>query len=149
KSSYNAAQGMALCATVPRFSQLYVTPLFELIRRFSVNSVQPMVDESPVRGMLVDSSCNQSVLQRTFRNRSMMYFSYAYLSVSRIRGLARIFKCTFDETQDLYMDHVPVITETMSHAPDPWGIVDYTGTPKGLDNPMQALWESSSQAEWF
>jgi hypothetical protein len=43
---------------------------------------------------------------------------------------------------------VPIILETMSAAPEPWGLLDLTGTPKGYDNPIQKAWELSSQAEW-
>ena len=90
KTTYNFALSYLLCARYPRFTQLFVTPLYEPVRRFSSNTVAPMIDESPIKPLMVDSTCNQSVLQRTFKNRSMMYFSYAYLSVLRIRGLSLV-----------------------------------------------------------
>jgi len=51
--------------------------------------------------------------------------------------------------QDFDQTHIPIVFETMSASPAPWGIIDYTGTPKGYDNPVQQYWEASSQAEWI
>jgi hypothetical protein len=80
KSTYAASSGLCLANRFPRFTQLYVTPLYEQIRRFSVNTVAPMIEESPIKSLMVDTKCIQAVLQRTFRNRSMLLFSYAYQS---------------------------------------------------------------------
>jgi hypothetical protein len=148
KSTYLASSGLVLAALHSHFNQLYITPLFEQIRRFSANYMQPFIEESSIRSLLIDSSCNMSVLQRTFLNKSIMHFSYAYLSSSRIRGLSRIFRICIDECQDMSSEHLPIIGETMAATPEPWGVWDYTGTPKGFDNPIQSHWEESSQAEW-
>lgn len=48
--------------------------------------------------------------------------------------------------QDLQADFIPIISETLSASP--WGIKQWCGTPKSLDNTIQALLEDSSQAEW-
>ena len=51
------------------------------------------------------------------------------------------------QCQDLDPDHIPIIVEAMSHSD--WGLMQLTGTPKSLDNPIEGYWARSSQAEWF
>lgn len=148
KTTYMATASLMLAAKHGHLIQLFITPLFEQIRRFSVNYIQPFIDESLIKHLIVDTSCNQSVLQRTFLNKSMMQFSYAYLSSARIRGIGGVAKVFIDEFQDMDSNHVPIINECMSAAPVPWGLTDMTGTPKGFDNPIQSAWEESSQATW-
>lgn len=144
KSTSIAAHGVLLAA-MRRFHTLYVTPLYEQIRRFSSNYVRPFIMESPVKAMLIGTQTENSVLQRSFKNGSIMHFSYAGLSADRCRGI-KADRCAFDEVQDLDPDHIDVITECMSHSA--YGITQFTGTPKTRDNTIETLWESSSQAEW-
>lgn len=150
KSTSIAAHGILLAAMGPgkakRFHTLYVTPLFEQIRRFSNNYVRPLILDSPVRPLLLGISSENSVLQRTFRNGSIMHFSYAGLTADRTRGI-KADRCAFDEVQDMDPDHFDIIEECMSHSE--WGITQYTGTPKTRDNTIEVKWEQSSQAEWI
>ena len=147
-STYIACSTTLTSARIPHSKQLIVTPLFEQVRRFSVNYVQPFIDESLIKPLIVDTTCNQSVLQRTFINKSLQIFSYAYLSSNRVRGIGGVYWTKIDEFQDMDAVHVPIIVETMSAAPKPWGLLDMAGTPKGFENPIQVAWENSSQAEW-
>lgn len=144
-STNQACQGVLLSNLIPWFNTLFVTPQFELIRRFSTNYVQPFIMESPVKGYFLDSSCSNNVLQRTFRNRSIMYFSFAMLDCDRTRGL-NCSKVAYDEVQDLDPSFIPIIAETMSASP--WGLSQFTGTPKTLDGTLEQLWLDSSMAEW-
>lgn len=53
-----------------------------------------------------------------------------------------------DEIQDLDFSFLPVIKECMSASP--LGPIElYCGTPRSLLNTIEALWTSSSQAEWI
>ena len=146
KSTSLAAQGVMISSIIPFFNTLFVTPLYEMIRRFSTNYVRGFIDQSPVRTMLVDSTCNNSVLQRTFINNSSMFFSFAYLDADRTRGL-NCDKVSYDEVQDMDPEFIPIIRETMSGSRK-WGIEQYAGTPKTLDGTIEQLWIQSSQAEW-
>jgi len=146
KSTSLASHGVMLSICVPNFRTLYVTPRYEQIRRFSNNYVRPFIDQSPIRSMWTGTSIERSVLQRSFRNGSIMQFSFALLDVDRIRGVSAD-KVAIDEVQDMDPDHLPIIQEVMSHSD--WSVTQYTGTPKTIDNPIQALWSRSSQAEWF
>jgi hypothetical protein len=142
-----AAQGVVISNCIPYFNTLYVTPLFEMIRRFSGNYVRGFIEESPVKNLWTSSTTSSNVLQRSFNNKSNMFFSYAFLDADRTRGL-NCNKCSFDEIQDLDETFIPIIRETMSGSP--YGdISQYAGTPKTLDNTLEKLWIRSSQAEWM
>lgn len=146
KSTSLAAQGVASTAVIPFFNTLYCTPLFEMVRRFSSNYVRNFIEDSPVKNLMIDSSCNNSVLQRSFKNRSTMFFSYAFLNTDRVRGI-NADRLAVDEAQDMDKDFIPLLQETLSGSKR-WGITQIAGTPKTLDGTMAAYWEMSSQAEW-
>lgn len=145
KSVSQAAQGILMNATIPHLSTLYITPLFEQIRRFSNNYVRAFIDNSPVRKLLSGKGGAQSVMQRDFWNQSVMHFSFAGLDAERIRGISSDFN-RYDEIQNFDFDLLGVIQETMS-ASD-YSVEQFSGTPKSLDNTLQKLWQDSSQAEW-
>jgi hypothetical protein len=146
KSTSLAAQGVIIANCIPYFNTLYVTPLFEMIRRFSNNYVRGFIEESPVKNLWTSSTTSSNVLQRSFNNKSNMFFSYAFLDADRTRGL-NCNKVAFDEVQDLDATFIPIIRETMSGSP--YGeISQYAGTPKTMDNTLEQLWQRSSQGEW-
>ena len=147
KSTSLAAQGVVFSNSIPFFSTLYVTPLYEMIRRFSHNYVRRFIEESPVRKLLTGTKASNNVLQRSFKNSAQMLFSFAYLDAERTRGISAD-KNVVDEVQDMNIDFLPIIHETMSGSED-WGLIQYAGTPKSLDNTIEALWQDSSMAEWI
>lgn len=146
KSTNLAAHGVLLANCIPFFRTLYVTPLYEQIRRFSNNYVRPFVETSPLRDLWMGPGTENSVLQRSFANRAMMVFSFALMDTERVRGISAD-RCALDEIQDLDPDHIPIIRETMSHSD--YSLMQMTGTPKTLDNCIEGIWSQSSQAEWF
>jgi hypothetical protein len=145
KSTSLAAQGVIISNCIPFFNTLYVTPLYEMIRRFSNNYVRGFIEQSPLRRAWTSSTTSGNVLQRSFVNHSSMFFSFAFLDADRTRGL-NCDKVAYDEVQDLDSDFIPIIRETMSASP--WTISQYAGTPKSLDNTIERLWQDSSMAEW-
>jgi hypothetical protein len=146
KSTSLAAHGVVVANAVPFFKTLFITPLYEQIRRFSNNYVRPFIDQSPIKAQWCGTSTENSVLQRSFKNHSMMLFSFALMDADRVRGVSADRVC-IDEVQDMDPDHVPIIQETMSYSR--WGTSYYTGTPKTFDNLIFGLYKRSSQAEWF
>lgn len=146
KSTSLAAHGVVVANSIPFFKTLFVTPLYEQIRRFSNNYVRPFIDHSPVKSLWSGTSTENSVLQRSFKNNSMMLFSFALLDADRVRGVSADRVC-IDEVQDMDPDHIPIIQETMSYSR--WGTMYFTGTPKTFDNLIYGLYKRSSQAEWF
>lgn len=146
KSTSLSAQGIMQTSAIPFFNTLFVLPLFESTRRLSTNYVRAMIEQSPIKEIMVDKSCNLSVLQKTFRNNSKMIFSYAFLNCDRVRGISAD-KLIIDEIQDMDWEFLPVIQEVLS-ASQNWGLQQYSGTPKTFDNTIQALWEDTTQSEW-
>ena len=146
KSTTLAAQGCVQSATIPYLSTLFVLPRFEQSRRLSNNYVKPFLTNTPLSEISIDKGAEQSVLQRSFLNGSMMHFSYAFLDADRIRGIS-VDKLAIDEIQDMDIDLLPVITETLSASE--YNLRQYTGTPKTMDNTIEELWEKSSMAEWI
>lgn len=146
KSTNIAAKSILLCNAVDDFSILMLTPQYEQIRRFSTQYVRPFIDYSPVRQLWTGAETENSVLMRTFKNRSRMYFSFAMLSCDRIRGISAC-AVSIDEIQDMDATFIPIIKSTMD-GPNSWRIFMGTGTPKTLDNTIHRLWLDSSQAEW-
>jgi hypothetical protein len=145
KSASLASSGILRAAGTSDINMLYCTPRYEQIRRLSTNYVRPFINNSLVKHLLVDESCTQHVLQRSFLNRSTLYFSFAFLDADRIRGLFTDIN-NIDETQDMDFEFLPIIQECMS-ASD-YAITIYSGTPKTLDNTIEALWQDSTKAEW-
>ena len=93
KSTSIAAQGIIISNGLPYFSTLFVTPLFEQIRRFSQNYVGRFIDDSPVKGLMSGVTTTNNVLQRSFKNKSQMIFSFAYLDAERTRGVSADKNC--------------------------------------------------------
>jgi hypothetical protein len=149
KSTSISADGVisAACAPVNNpLRILYVTPRYEQVRRLSVNSVRPFINHSMIKPLLVDESCVQQVLQRSFLNGSSLFFSFAFLDCDRIRGLAGIHWINYDEVQHLDYDFIPIIHQTT--AATKMGMSIYSGTPLTLENGLETLWQQSSKAEW-
>ena len=146
KTTNMATFGITACVSIPNFKILYITPLFEQIRRFSAMYIQPFINNSPVKHYWLNQDSVKSVLHRTFANGSSMLFSFALLDADRVRGISADLNW-IDELQDMNREHLPIIRETMSHSS--WELRRETGTPKTLDNVLEGRWNESSQAEWF
>lgn len=145
KSTNIAASGVLRHAGMSYLRSLFMTPLCNQVRRLSSEYVRPFIQQSILRDLLVDEGCTQAVFQRSFANYSTMYFSFAFLDAERIRGIS-CDMLNIDEVQDLDYDFIPVILECMSASS--LALEVYTGTPKTLDNTIEALWQSSSKGEW-
>jgi hypothetical protein len=146
KSTSLSSHGVVVSNCIPFFKTLYVTPLYEQIRRFSNNYVRRFIDESPVKALWTGTDTENNVLQRSFKNKSVMLFSFALLDADRVRGVSSDQVC-LDEIQDLDPDHIPIIQETMSYSR--YALTRMAGTPKSLDNPLEGSYRRSSAAEWF
>jgi len=107
--------------------------------------MKPLIQESPLRDSITSVDGDNNMLLRTFFNGSAHFFSYAFLSAERIRGISTA-AVVVDEIQDMNFDFLPVIEETMSGHVEHNSLA-FTGTPKSLDNTIEALWQDSSMAE--
>jgi len=147
KSSSLAAQGVLQGAALPRFKILYMAPQFEQIRRFSHQYIRQFVHESYIKDQIMDRrTCIDSVMHKTFKNGSELWFSFAKLSVERVRGFA-VDAIRVDEVQDINPEFLDVVRECMSASERRSEM--YSGTSKTVDNVIEQLRMRSSQAEWF
>lgn len=146
KSTTLAAQGIISSMAIPGLVTLYMTPLYELTRRFSTNYVRRFIEESPFVEWLRGDD-QGSVLERQFSNGSRMHFSFAMENADRTRGIPAS-RRVFDEVQDAYLDVLKIADQTLGGSQS-WGLRQDSGTPKSFDGPLQVLWEESSQAEWL
>lgn len=148
KSTSLAYQGTALSIAVPNFNTLFITPLYEQIRRFSTNYVKPAINSCVLKEYITEKFWRgqENVLQRSMpHNESNMFFTFAFQDVERVRGIAADRVC-LDEVQGINREFVPVIAETMSASP--WRLEHYTGTPLSTANTIEYLWQQSSMGEW-
>lgn len=146
KTQSLAARQILQAVSQPHYSLLTVAPLFEMTRRFSTNYVQTLLDESPVNALWVNRKTTKTVLQKSFKNKSNLFYTFAFLNCDRVRGLS-VSGINYEEVQDLDKDHLPTIVETMSGSIyDPFEM--FGGTPKTRDNTIQSLYDDSSQAEF-
>jgi len=147
KSQSGAVDGVCMAAMLPHFATLFITPLFEQIRRFSTLYIRPLIQESPLRDMWMGTSTENSVLQRTFKNGSRMIFSFALTDADRCRGLS-VNRCNFDEIQDIDRTLIPIIKECMA-ADRVYELTQNFGTSKTTSDALAMNWNKSSQAEWW
>jgi hypothetical protein len=146
KSLSISSRAVVTTASNPHYNILFVTPLFEMVRRLSTSYVAPFINESPIRHLLMGKKGSANVLHRAFSNGSNMYFSYAYLSADRIRGINSS-EVDFDELQNFDIRFLPEIIETTSGSEH--GLIRYAGTPMTMENAVEEQWQNSSMAEWI
>jgi hypothetical protein len=147
KSMSIASSSVGFGLLIPYMRILVVTPLFEQVRRLSQNYVKPFISESPIRGLIVNPQCSDSVLQRDLANHSILYFSYAFTSVTRCRGIST-YAIFYDEIGELDPEYPAIINRCADSAPDNLKFFRRFGTPKTMDNTMEQYWSTSSKAEW-
>jgi hypothetical protein len=129
--------------TKPYRKFLYVSPTQEQTKVFSNDKVQARLNESKdFKKLFVDRTCTRNVYEKSFLNDSRIYFRSASV-VDSIRGIS-VHVNLIDEIQDIPLDNLAIIEETMSGQetpPESW----YAGTPKTIHNGIEAKWRESSQ----
>jgi hypothetical protein len=145
-STNQSGSGILRSITYSPFRTLYITPLFEQIRKFSANYVRPMVEDSPMRNFIMEEGRSGSIVERRFANGSLMTFGYALLSCDRLRGIPAD-ALGIDEIQDFNWDFRDIIARSMDASK--MAVQILTGTPKTLDNGITSRgWDHSSQGRW-
>ena len=135
-------------ATMPFFTQVFVSPLKEQTVRFSNLYVSDTIKHSPAlaKFFLSKSGDNvQNVHTRTFSNGSSLFLTYALDNADRLRGIPAdaVFA---DEVQDMVQDVIPVIMSCMKASKHRRRI--FSGTPKTFDNTIEGFWKKSTKYEW-
>ena len=146
KTQNTAASETLKTNLIDYFKTLFVCPRFEQVKRVSNLYIRPLVNDSLIKDLIVDKDCEQSVMQRTYMNGAIQYYSFAFLDAERVRSISAD-QIVVDEVQDMNWSFLPVIEQTMGGSKH-WRMHRYTGTPKTLDNTIERLWQQSSMGEW-
>ncbi len=140
---------------IPYLRSLYVTASNVQMREFSDERLRAVVQDSPVLMRLAGMTGpgvrhTQNVLTKRWRNFSKITLRSVYKNADRARGIPADLLC-IDEIQDIHIDDLPVIEETLFHCElDDGPISVYSGTPKTFDNPIEEYWgRFSTQNEWL
>ena len=126
---------------------LLVCPRREQARMFVRTRLLPVLLESPCihRRLLGKTGRGPPVTNMRFTNGSRLFVRAAYRSADGCRGLsARLL--LVDEFQDIAAGNLPVLQETLSHAAH--GRTILTGTPKLIENHLEAMFRQSTANEW-
>ena len=157
KTVTQGVRATLLCAQVPRYNVLYVSPSFTQTKEFSKNRIDPFCQDSDfVRTELMDPACTWSQAEKRFKNGAGITFRYAYHHADRSRGLSMDY-LEVDELQDINVENIPVLEQTLVHSKPPVTRPElapffkkklYTGTPKSLGGTMEHFWKESTQCMW-
>jgi hypothetical protein len=125
---------------------LFVTPRWEQALIFSGHRLAPTLKESPVaRRVLLGRRGRPQVRNQHFANGSQLFVRAAFHSADAARGVSADLLFV-DEFQDIAAGDLPVLAETLSHSARPRIIL--TGTPKLVDNHLEAMFQQSTACEW-
>jgi hypothetical protein len=127
---------------------IMVCPRQEQASTFSNSRLMPAIANSPLisRVLLGDNKRRQPVRNYQFANGSGLHIRAAYHSADAVRGLSADVLFV-DEFQDIAAGDLAVLQETLSHS-ERSGIV-LTGTPKLIDNHLEAAFRQSNACEWL
>lgn len=132
---------------IPNWNLLYVTPLFEQVRRFSTLYIRGLIDESPIKRLLKRKGASSQVLQRTFGNNSTLFFNYAQRDANRTRGINSN-ENFYDEVQMMTRDVIEILQQTMGGSLN-GEYESFAGTPLSFGNVIEDLYRESTQSEWM
>ncbi|MFW5895336.1 MAG: hypothetical protein ACOCT9_01200, partial [archaeon] len=93
----------------------------------------------------VDNKSTDQVFEKSFLNRSTIFLGYAYFTADSMRGISGDM-LNIDEYQDMLSDNIPVLKEVLSASN--YELFAACGTPKTFDNPLEKLWQESTQNIW-
>lgn len=147
KTTFLANNLTANSIVMPYNKALYVSPSHTQTRQFSNEKLKPAIEGSPlIKKYFQDSSVSTQVFEKGFTNGSYIFLRSAFRTADRTRGISAR-ELALDEIQDMLGSEIPVIMECTSHFPD--STVLMAGTPKSLDNPIEAYWKETTQNEWM
>ena len=128
------------------FNSLFVSPSQQQTEVFSRDKLSAPLELSESLRTFLNRNMN-NVLYKKFITHSSVTLRYAFLHADRARGIPAD-ALFLDEIQDLLTDVIPVIEECLSHSP--YKVMQYSGTPKSLDNTLMYYWNTfSTMCEWM
>ena len=141
------AQTIIRASAHPYFNTLTIQPRDDQLQRYNQTIYEPMLDGCLLADAIMARAQRHKLRAKRFRNGSISFLEYAFVSPDRVRGISGVCQLNVDEAQDIDYDFIPVLRETMT-AQKKWGIIQFTGTPLTTDTSLTVSFEDSSKAEW-
>ena len=149
KSTWLGNYSLSLCCIQPAFKTLYVSPSQTQTKEYMKDRVIGPIEDSEVLKKYKDTKGIDNTLVKQFITRSEILFRYAFLNADRIRGIGGVDLLIIDEVQNIIKDNIPIIEQVQFAASAKYKKTYYSGTPLGLDNPIEDIWANqSTQNEW-
>ena len=147
KSTFLVLTILYLSVTYPGIQILYICPRLEQARLFARTRLIPILANSPILSRILtgDRPGRLPVMNLQFVNDSALFVRAAYHSADAVRGISADVLLV-DECQDVAAGDLPVLKETLSHAEA--GRTILCGTPKLIDNHLEAMFSQSTANEW-
>jgi len=145
KTSNAAGSMMMNLVWRKNFRILYVAPLAIYTNRLHHIHFSNMIRSCGLPWPIQDQDCVNNVNEKTFRTGSHFHGVSCFNSAGNALGIA-IDWIVLDEVQDLNLDFVPQIRETLRTSDFRWE--SYFGTARGIENTIQLLYDESSGGEW-
>jgi hypothetical protein len=129
------------------FISLYISPLSQQTSRFSSMYLDAFFQSPLVRKHFRGTDTKKNVGEKSLNNGSIVYLSYVETEADadRARGIASD-SLYIDEAQDVSMEALPVLYETLSASY--FGFKRITGTAKTLNNTLTNLFNQTNQLYW-
>lgn len=128
---------------IPFHKSLYISPTQNQTSRFSLTKLAKVYNGSPLLKYFFQGDSVNNVFLKVLRNMSEVTLSYAGDDADRVRGVT-CDAVSYDEAQDIDLATVmPIADSCMDASPKPRKTV--TGTPKSVENPMEEMWQRSTQ----
>lgn len=148
KSTLLGNISLAYMSLLTAYKVLYVNSSATQAKTFSADRIKDPIETSPILRRFTTQMLSSNILEKQFINRSKITLRYAFLNADRTRGIPAEM-LAIDEIQDILSSNIPVIEQTVAHAPESRRRYLYSGTPKSLDNTIEAYWANqSTQNEW-
>lgn len=127
------------------FRIMYVAPLALYTNRLHHLYMGPMIRSCKLPWAIQDKDCVSNVNEKTFISGSHFHGVSCFNSAGNALGVP-VDELYVDEIQDLNIDFVPQIRETLRTSDFRWE--SYFGTARGIENTIQILFDESSGGEW-
>jgi hypothetical protein len=129
----------------PDYKMMYVGPNEQFTKYFSHNYLAARFESPPLKRIVSGLSKNDVFEKELEDTHSNVILKYASDDATRTRGPATDHNI-HDEVQDMLLDILPIIAETMAISKIKREI--FAGTPLTTDNTITALWNRGNQLEW-
>lgn len=128
------------------FRIMYVAPLAIYTQRLHQVHFNPFIKNCPLPWPLQDQDCINNVMSKSFVSHSHFHAASCFNTAGNAIGVA-IDWVVMDEIQDLNIEFIPQIRETLKTSDFRWESM--FGTARGVENTIQVLFDESSGGEWF